>query len=296
MDIYLGELVLDLVPALLEGLEVTIGKVLTESENEKTHQDMQRTGDKEGDAPGSEIGRAELATNELENERHEQLSGTTAHIPPPSGSAIGEPHDVGTKHGAHPELAGDEGGEREADEKPHSSEPRSGGNEGHGENGGSGEHDEKSAAVAGAQQITHGAHRQPRKDGPRNGRNSGVADVPLRQIQIVSNHRQQRRSRKRRHEADAEGHPREVEGPHVGIRERKQPVFGRLVFRIHRNPKFSRRHRHFSPKCGRNSVPRIIGLNVLMTGPPLICHLSYLSINQWKLLSLSLFDGGEPCS
>ncbi|KAI8021984.1 hypothetical protein LOK49_LG03G00274 [Camellia lanceoleosa] len=49
--------------------------------------------------------------------RHDDLSCTAAEVSPPGRDGVGCANNCCGEHGAHPELGGDEGGQREADEE-----------------------------------------------------------------------------------------------------------------------------------------------------------------------------------
>lgn len=229
---HLGELVGRLLALLLERRVVAVGQVLAEGEREQAHDDVEHAGHEEGQPPRREVLRAHLP-DELVQQWHDELRGAAAHVAPPGGGAVGQAHDLGVEHGAHPELAAHEGGQREADAEARHDEARDAVDGCHGEHGRRGGHDEEGAAVARPNQVAHQAHHQSREDGARHGRDPGVADVELVQVQVVTDDRDQRRRRERGREAHEEGEPGDVEGAHVRRRQRQQLQLLRLVLRIH---------------------------------------------------------------
>lgn len=177
---------------------------------------MKGTRDKEGNPPSSERSSAS-SLNDIVQQRHDELSGSSAHIPPPSSSPIHKPNDLTVEHGAHPILAGDEGGKREANHESHSYIPSSVGHKGHTKHGGGGEHNEKGTPIAWPQKVTHSPHYKTREDTARHGGDSGVTDVNFGEVEIVSNDGDQRGGCECGDEACKEGNPRKVEGSHVGV-------------------------------------------------------------------------------
>lgn len=78
---------------------------------------MQTARHEEGDAPCSERSGVEFFSDQVVDERHNELRSAAAHITPPSSGAVGEADDLAVEHGAHSVLARHEGGEGESDEK-----------------------------------------------------------------------------------------------------------------------------------------------------------------------------------
>ena len=100
---YVGELVLGDITPLMKSAEVSIRQVLAECKDQNAHDDVERSRDKEGDSPCGERGSAGAA-DELIDERHDELCGSAAHIPPSCGGAVDESNVitivslVGTSH------------------------------------------------------------------------------------------------------------------------------------------------------------------------------------------------------
>nr|GLL33929.1 circumsporozoite protein-like [Ipomoea trifida] len=197
---------------------------------------MEPSGDKEGDTPRRERG-CSGEYNQLEKERHEELSSPAAHIAPPGGDTVDEPNNLAIKHGASPERAGHKSGEREADEEPDGDEAGRGGDEGDGENDGRGEEVEESAAVSWADEVADEAHGEPREYAAGNGGDAGVSDVAPRQVEVVPDDGDEGSGGEGGDEAGEERHPRKVERPHVGLSEREDFYGFCLVLRIHRQVK-----------------------------------------------------------
>ena len=206
---------------------------MPEGEHEQTHHDVHHSRDEVGDAPCDEGCRATLLDG-VEDERHDELCGTTAHVSPPSREPIDGADDLAIEHGAHPVLARHERREGEADEEADGDVPRGIIDERHAEDGGRGEHDEEGAAVARAEEVAYGAHDEPGEDGPGHGRHPGVADVGLGEVEVVADDGHEGRRGEGGDEAREEGDPREVECAHVGVGEGEQLEGLGLVLRVHR--------------------------------------------------------------
>lgn len=198
---------------------------------------MKPTGDEESDPPGSERSRAGTLDAFVDH-RHQQLSGSSSHVPPPSCSPISQSDNLAVEHRAHPVLARHESSQRESDHESDGHVSAGVRHERHAEHGGSREHDEESASVSGTQKVAHRTHRQPREYAPGNGSHAGVPDVAFGEAEVVPDYRDQRSRREGGDETGEEGDPREVEGPHVRVTEREDLEHLRFVLRIDRQSEF----------------------------------------------------------
>lgn len=204
---------------------------MAKSEDQDPHNHVEPARDEECNPPGSERG-CTCSLYDLVDDRHQQLRGSSAHVSPASGRAVGQPDDFAVEHGAHPVLARHKRGEREPDHEPHGNVTPGGGHEGHAEHGGSREHDQERAAVPGTQQVADRAHDEPGQNAAGNRGHSGVPDVALGEVEVVADDGYQRGGGEGGDEASEEGDPGEVESPHVGVGEGEELEDLGLVLRI----------------------------------------------------------------
>ncbi|PON44872.1 hypothetical protein PanWU01x14_263530 [Parasponia andersonii] len=197
-------------------MEVSIRGVLAEKQDSECGQSLKQSRDEESYSPGSELGSSEVS-DEGEDQWHDQLGGSAAEIPPPTGESVGAADDRGGKHGAHPELGRDERGQREAGEE--TDEEEGGGGVGHGGevDRRRREEDERGRGQAGSEEVAGRPHCDTGEDRARNGGDPGIADVGGGEVEVVSDDREQRRRGEGGDEAREEGDPGEVEGSHVGF-------------------------------------------------------------------------------
>ncbi|XP_022970245.1 circumsporozoite protein-like [Cucurbita maxima] len=193
---------------------------------------MKPARDEEGNPPGSE-GSSAGSLDDIVEQGHDELGGSSAHVAPPGGGAIDEADDLAVEHGAHPVLAGDEGGEGEADHEADGDVAGGIGDEGHAEDGGGGEHDEKGAAVARAEKVADGAHDKTREDAAGDGGDAGVANVDFGEVEVITDDGDKRGGGEGGDEASEEGNPRKVEGSHVGVGEGEELEHLGLVLGVH---------------------------------------------------------------
>jgi hypothetical protein len=153
--------------------------------------------------------------DEFVHKGHDELRSTTAKVAPTSGSAVDEAHDFAVEEGAHPELARDKRGKREADEETDDDEAVDGGDSGHGENSRRGQHDDECAGVAWSDEVAERTHEKTRSDRAGDGSHGSVGDVFGRHVEVVADDGNERRRCECRHEASEEGDPGKMECAHV---------------------------------------------------------------------------------
>lgn len=192
----------------------------------------------ERQAPCAEACRSKIIVNQVVQQWHDQLGDTATQISPSSSGAIRQAHNFAVEHGAHPKLAGDKSRQGETNEEAHQDEAVDCGNQRHAEHSRSCNHDEHCAAIARADEIANGTHQQPRDDGAGYRCDSGVGNVSLRQVEVVSDDGHQWRRSEGGKETNHEGNPRKMECPHVRWSPRVQLHLGSLVLGIHRKGEF----------------------------------------------------------
>ena len=96
----------------------------------------------------------------------------------PSGDAVGSANDAGVEHGGHPELAGDESREAEADHHASSDEAAGVGHGGHRKGSHRGEELQRAVAVAGAQRVADCGARERGEGVSSLGSSTGVGPPP----------------------------------------------------------------------------------------------------------------------
>lgn len=183
---YIGEFIFGNITLLLKATKIPIRQILAKSQNQNAHNDMKPARDEEGNPPSSE-GSGTGSLDNIIKQRHDELSGSSTHVAPASSSAIDKANDLAVEHGAHPILTGDEGGKGESNHEPDGYVAASRGDKGHAEDSGSGEHDEKGAAVARAEKVTDSAHDKTRENAARDRGDSSVANVDFGEVKVVPN-------------------------------------------------------------------------------------------------------------
>lgn len=96
---------------------VPIGQILAEKENTVSRQSLKQGRDEERDSPRRELSCADIILDQIKHQWHDELSGPTSEVAPPSGDPVGSSDNSSREQGAHPELGRDESGQREAGEK-----------------------------------------------------------------------------------------------------------------------------------------------------------------------------------
>lgn len=230
LDPYYGMILTDLGEFVLGNITLLL-EILAESWNQDPHDYIEPPGDEEGDPPGSERGRAGHP-DDLDTTGMSSWVAPPPKLPHPAAVPVRQPNDLAVEHGAHPILARHKCCQRESDHEPGGKVAPGVHHERHAEHRRCGQHDEAGAAVAWAKEIKDGAHHEPGEDGPGDGGNAGIPDVLLGEVEIISDDRDERSCREGRDEAGEEGEPREVEGPHVGVREGQELEHLGLVLRV----------------------------------------------------------------
>lgn len=165
--------------------------------------------------PPSCGGRYVEGHDESINEGHDQLGDAGSHVGPAGREAVGEADDAAGEHAAHPELVGDEVGERKASEEAEGNEGVRGGDEGGGEDDGGGDEGEGGDGDARAHKVADGAHGNAGEDGAEEGGRAGSAGVRVRKIEVVLDDGEEGRDGEGGEEVGEEREPCKVEGEHV---------------------------------------------------------------------------------
>nr|GMD95741.1 hypothetical protein PanWU01x14_263530 [Ipomoea batatas] len=189
------EFVFVLVAGFVELRVVPIRHVLTQEENCVGRYGLEKGGDEKRDSPSAK------------HQRHYELRGAAAEIPPPAGDAVGGADHFGGEHGAHPELGRHESGQREAREEADQQERDRGVRDGEAVNGRCREEGEGGGGESWAEEITRGPHGDPGEDGAGNRGDSGVSDVGGGEIKVVADDGEQRRGGEGGDETGEEGDP-----------------------------------------------------------------------------------------
>lgn len=201
-----GEFVLRLVAGLLEPLEVPVRRVLAKYQDGEGGEHLEQSGDEKRHPPSGEFGGSDV-TYEGEHQRHDKLRRAAAEVSPSGGDTVGGADDGGREHGAHPELSGDEGCEREAGEEPDEEEGNGVVGNGGEVDGRGGDEDEGGGGEARAEEVAGGSHDDTGEDGTGDGGDAGIADVGGGEVEVVADDGDERRRGEARHEAGEEGDP-----------------------------------------------------------------------------------------
>lgn len=166
--------------------------------------------------------------------RHDDLSCTAAEVSPPGRDGVGGANNCCGEHGAHPELGGDEGGQREADEEADDEEAGGGVDNGETVNRRRNEEEEGGGGEPGPEHVAGGTHHNSGEDGAGDGGYSGVADFGGREVEVVADDGEEGRGCEGGDETAEVGNPGDVECPHVWLRHCEEAEYGGFVFGVHR--------------------------------------------------------------
>mmetsp|Transcript_15325 Transcript_15325/g.36264 ORF Transcript_15325/g.36264 Transcript_15325/m.36264 type:complete len:322 (-) Transcript_15325:21-986(-) len=221
--------------AVLELRVVAVGQVLARGRHGHGD-DMADEGDDVREAPRAVLVLSRGRHEEKEEERHRQVGDAASQVAPAGRGGVGDANDGFGEHLCAPGLRADERGKGEADETAAHDEAYSIRREHHPDDAGRADRHKNEHALAGAEDVHHGAHDCAEYDGAGHAGDLAAGDVCLRQVQrvLLLHVRTERRRCEGAHEACEEVEPRGVEGAHVRLGERED-IDGRgLVLSVNR--------------------------------------------------------------